>query len=104
MIEIQDKDTDDYVTRINNRMGTIAKSTTQLRSAYISDGDSYEVAKAKVADVSVYVLANSVEAKSEFMFGNTSVLIDVINAITTGDISHFTATKKAVVIDILTLI
>ena len=101
MIEIQDKDTEDYISRINNRMATIAKSTIHLRSSYVTDGDSYEVAKAKVKDVTVYILANSTEAKSEFMFGNTSVLINVIDAITTTDIPHFSSDKKTIVLDIL---
>lgn len=99
--EIQDEDTSDYLTRINNRLGTMSKATMVLLNSFLDDGDSYSVAKGKVKDVSASARASHPTAKIDFFLGEPEFLIAAIEDVDESQHSFMTQEKKDLVTDIL---
>lgn len=100
--EIYDDSTLDYITRCNNRLGTMAKATMALLNSYMEiEKDSYLVAKAKVKDVSKAIKESNPTAKFDFMLGEPEFLIEAIEGIDEATYPHVTSVKKILVTNIL---
>lgn len=100
--QIQDEDTSDYLTRTNNRLGTMSRATMALLNSFLNDdSDSYAVAKGKVKDVSASARASHPTAKIDFMLGEPEFLIAAIKAVDESQHSFMTEAKKKLVTDIL---
>lgn len=96
--QINDISTEDYITRVNNRIGTFGKSTMGLLVSFMTDGDDYDTAKQKVTDLSDEIAAIGTSAVAMYWAGNTQPLIDAVNA---SLLLHMTDEKKLIVTDIL---
>ena len=79
-IILQDEATVDYLTRTDNRTATLGQSTMELLKAFMTDGDDYETAKAKVQALSQEITASEPGAKLDYILGDSALLIATVDA------------------------
>jgi hypothetical protein len=87
-----------YFQRSRAREVTMMDATMALLNSFVTDGDTEEVAKDKIEQLSNEVSANSPAAKYDFVLGNVQPLKDAVNA---SVLAFMTAAKKTIVLDIL---
>ena len=93
--------TSDYLTRIQNRTGTLGESTMVLLQKLMDDGDDYATAKGKVQSLSDEISAGTPSAKMDFTFGSIQPLKDQVNASALSFMTANNGANKTIVIDIL---
>jgi hypothetical protein len=99
--QIFDDDTEDFKIRsLNNRFGTLGKSTMELLKSFMVDGDDYATAKLKTQQFSQEISVNYPAAKFDYCLGDTLVLVTAVNAST---LPFITQAKKDLINSILTL-
>ena len=72
--------TTDYLTRVQNRTGTLGESTMVLLQQFVDGEDDYDTAKGKVQQLSDEITVATPGAKMDFILGRTGPLITQVQA------------------------
>lgn len=99
--QLFDENTTEYLSKIENRMGTFGMATMSLKKSFIDDGDSITVAKQKVTDLNDEISVIGTEVIMSYWTGNVQPLIDAVNASVLAHMTADSGAKKTLVTDIL---
>lgn len=94
-------ETDNYLERMRQREGVLAKATMDLVQAFMDDGDDLVTAQGKVKAFSDEITTNAPGAKYDFVLGNVQPLKDAVNASVLSYMTANTNEKINLVISLL---